>query len=205
MKNRNSKSGFTLVEVIVVLVILAILAAIAIPALTGYIDKAKQRTMVAEAREAMMAMQTLLTLQYETEPGSPVDTAYGGAYNMAEDYVYVGYDVTTAKYKVYPCATSAGGTEQNALGYKEWTGLSDISPGFYQPVQHYWNSGPCGILDSDGRMIGFRIFIMQNDELHAVTWNVNLYDTNGSWHEEPDDSGWTYYDVNMTNDAITKH
>ena len=37
---RDSKKGFTLVELIVVLVILAILAALLIPALTGYIDKA---------------------------------------------------------------------------------------------------------------------------------------------------------------------
>lgn len=39
---RDNKKGFTLVELIVVLVILAILAALLIPALTGYIDKAKE-------------------------------------------------------------------------------------------------------------------------------------------------------------------
>ena len=38
---KNDKKGFTLVELIVVLVILAILAALLIPALTGYIDKAR--------------------------------------------------------------------------------------------------------------------------------------------------------------------
>ena len=38
LKNRK---GFTLVELIVVLVILAILAALLVPALTGYIDKAR--------------------------------------------------------------------------------------------------------------------------------------------------------------------
>jgi prepilin-type N-terminal cleavage/methylation domain-containing protein len=51
--------GFTLVEVIVVLVILAILAAIAIPALTGYIDKAKLRSVdqqVTTYRQAVMTM-----------------------------------------------------------------------------------------------------------------------------------------------------
>lgn len=39
----NNKKGFTLVELIVVLVILAILAALLIPALTGYIDKARNK------------------------------------------------------------------------------------------------------------------------------------------------------------------
>lgn len=43
---KNNKKGFTLVELIVVLVILAILAALLIPALTGYIDKAKDRKSV---------------------------------------------------------------------------------------------------------------------------------------------------------------
>ena len=42
-KRRSKKGGFTLVELIVVLVILAILAALLIPALTGYIDRAKEK------------------------------------------------------------------------------------------------------------------------------------------------------------------
>jgi prepilin-type N-terminal cleavage/methylation domain-containing protein len=59
LKLKNRK-GFTLVEVIVVLVVLAILATIAIPALTGYIDKANQRKLSTEDRDARMAMQTML-------------------------------------------------------------------------------------------------------------------------------------------------
>lgn len=43
-KKLKEKKGFTLVELIVVLVILAILAALLIPALTGYIDKAKNKS-----------------------------------------------------------------------------------------------------------------------------------------------------------------
>lgn len=66
LKN-NKKKGFTLVELIVVLVILAILAALLIPALTGYIDKAKKKQVIAETRQAVMAAQTL------------VDEAYGKA------------------------------------------------------------------------------------------------------------------------------
>jgi prepilin-type N-terminal cleavage/methylation domain-containing protein len=58
------RRGFTLVEVIVVLVILAILAAIAIPALTGYIAKAQEKQYIAEARNAAVAMKTVLTEAY---------------------------------------------------------------------------------------------------------------------------------------------
>ena len=39
---RNSRKGFTLVELLVVLVILAILAAAIIPSMMGFIDRAKQ-------------------------------------------------------------------------------------------------------------------------------------------------------------------
>lgn len=56
---RRAKGGFTLVELIVVLVILAILAALLIPALTGYIDKAKEKSIIAETRSVVMAAQTL--------------------------------------------------------------------------------------------------------------------------------------------------
>lgn len=63
LKN-NKKKGFTLVELIVVLVILAILAALLIPALTGYIDKAKEKSIIAETRQVVMAAQTVLDEQY---------------------------------------------------------------------------------------------------------------------------------------------
>lgn len=58
-RKESGKKGFTLVELIVVLVILAILAALLIPALTGYIDKAKQKQIIAETRQCVMAAQTL--------------------------------------------------------------------------------------------------------------------------------------------------
>lgn len=61
---KNNKKGFTLVELIVVLVILAILAALLIPALTGYIDKAKQKDIIAETRQVVMAAQTIVDEEY---------------------------------------------------------------------------------------------------------------------------------------------
>ena len=80
---KNNKKGFTLVELIVVLVILAILAALLVPALTGYIDKAKRKAIVAETRQAVMAAQTL------------VDEAYGTQDVGAK--VEIGTDVTTTQ------------------------------------------------------------------------------------------------------------
>ena len=64
MAKKNSKRGFTLVELIVVLVILAILAALLIPALTGYIDKARKSQVVAETRALTQAVQTEMSTIY---------------------------------------------------------------------------------------------------------------------------------------------
>lgn len=66
---KNRKKGFTLVELIVVLVILAILAALLIPALTGYIDKAKEKQIIAETRSCVMAAQTLADEKYGKDGG----------------------------------------------------------------------------------------------------------------------------------------
>ena len=83
-KKLKEKKGFTLVELIVVLVILAILAALLIPALTKYIDKAKEKDIIAETRQTVMAAQTL------------VDEAYAKA-DVGADSVKVNGETGTVK------------------------------------------------------------------------------------------------------------
>ncbi len=70
---KNSRNGFTRVELIVVLVILAVLAALLIPSLTGYIDKTRQKQIVLQTRQAVMAAQTLFDEAY----GAGISKSFG--------------------------------------------------------------------------------------------------------------------------------
>ncbi|MEG2285990.1 MAG: prepilin-type N-terminal cleavage/methylation domain-containing protein [Eubacterium sp.] len=60
-KSLKNNKGFTLVELIVVLVILAILAAFTIPAMLGFVEDAKGKAAIAEAREVYVAAQATST------------------------------------------------------------------------------------------------------------------------------------------------
>ncbi len=66
-KLQKNKKAFTLVELIVVLVILAILAAVLIPALIGYIDRAREKQDILEAKNLLTATQAELTELYALE------------------------------------------------------------------------------------------------------------------------------------------
>ena len=89
---RKKEGGFTLVELIVVLVILAILAALLIPALTGYIDRAKEKNITAETRQVVMAAQTLYDEAYGTSDTAPTFDKTNAAaikYNDVKDLAEV--------------------------------------------------------------------------------------------------------------------
>lgn len=64
MNRKHKNKGFTLVELIVVIVILAILAAILVPSLLGWIDKSRESKYLLDARNAVMATQSVLVENY---------------------------------------------------------------------------------------------------------------------------------------------
>lgn len=82
MKKNNK--GFTLVELIVVLVILAILAAILVPALLGYIDRAREKQYVLNAKSALTAAQAELSSLYGEGGNSLSDAKKTSIKNTAD-------------------------------------------------------------------------------------------------------------------------
>jgi len=58
-KRLGGKKGFTLIELIVVIAIIAILAVILIPRFAGFTQNARQRAVLSEARNILLALEAL--------------------------------------------------------------------------------------------------------------------------------------------------
>lgn len=86
IKRSRNKKGFTLVEIIVVLVILAVLAAAAVPTMLGFVEEAKGKSEIANARAAYVAAQSIVTEEYasgKTGNEAVETTALSAAYKIS--------------------------------------------------------------------------------------------------------------------------
>ena len=88
---KKDKKGFTLVEMIVVIVIIGILLAILVPGMFKYIDKAKDKQILVNARTAQLNLETAVRELYGKNQVAIGDIK---TVIIAEDYVY---DGTNAK------------------------------------------------------------------------------------------------------------
>ncbi len=111
-KSKEQK-GFTLVEMIVVLVIIAILAAITIPALLKYIDKAKDKQLVINARTAYLAAETAASEAYAANKtiASGSSIKFGKNKNAGTDdtgFIKNAEDLTGIETSKYTCTVKFG-------------------------------------------------------------------------------------------------
>lgn len=84
---KKDKKGFTLVEMIVVIVIIGILLAILVPGMFKYIDKAKEKQILVNARTAQLNLETAVRELYGKNQVSIGDIK---TVITAGDYVYDG-------------------------------------------------------------------------------------------------------------------
>ncbi len=116
MKRKTNKDkGFTLVELIVVLVILAILAAILVPALLGYIDRAREKQYVLNAKSALTAAQAELSSLYGEDGNLKSLT------NTRKKTVWKTADVPGKYFAIYTKAALANDTKAVSDNHDSYT------------------------------------------------------------------------------------
>ena len=86
MKRRNERQkGFTLIELLVVLIVIAVLAAVLVPALTSYLDDAREKKAVSEAQVCVTAATEWAAVQRTALISQAYQTnkSFADAYNAA--------------------------------------------------------------------------------------------------------------------------
>ena len=91
MKNRKSKKGFTLIEMLVVIAIIAILVAVIIPTISNATVKAKAATDAANLRSMMGLANTLLMDNDENEAATFAGMQAGSCKTFPGAVAYMGY------------------------------------------------------------------------------------------------------------------
>ncbi|MGP4787954.1 prepilin-type N-terminal cleavage/methylation domain-containing protein [Psychrobacter sp. 1Y11] len=84
MLNKQLKTGFTLIEMMVIVVIISIVAAIAIPIYRQHIQKAQQDSCLAEAKAYSNDVFYVLNNQNNGKPSRPVISACESITNAKE-------------------------------------------------------------------------------------------------------------------------
>ncbi|MBS6783856.1 MAG: prepilin-type N-terminal cleavage/methylation domain-containing protein [Subdoligranulum variabile] len=127
-RNLRSRRGFTLVELVVVLVIAGITASFAVPALTGYIDNAKEKQAVSETQACVETATRIAAQKYaEWQRNTTYQLAGGNELtSSAEFQPLVGCTGTTSN---TPPAVTGGDVALTEGSGQYLLHVSDYGPG----------------------------------------------------------------------------
>lgn len=137
----NNKKGFTLIELLAVIVILAILVMVAVPAVTKYLNAARQGTFADNAHSAISAVRNeVITKGFTADTGSTntetfdkdaindllekkLNTSpFGSAYNNVSVKVTQTTTSGNTTYTYEMCLTDGGG---HGFGYTSENSIND--------------------------------------------------------------------------------
>ena len=135
---KKNKKGFTLVEIIVVLLIIGILLAILIPSIYGYVEKAKDAQIEAEARSGFVAAQTITAReaaagQTPTVTADKIAEELGETIGATSTIQKAGCTFTSDNKNVVKCAFNTKGSEKyvvfDTANSAEPTTITTSAPG----------------------------------------------------------------------------
>ena len=123
MKRRNERQkGFTLIELLVVLIVIAVLAAVLVPALTSYLDDAREKKAVSEAQVCVTAATEWAAVQRT----ALISQAYQNNQKFADAYNATG---NTAKWsKTYEALNTPAPTVTGTPALAEGDGQYFLRP-----------------------------------------------------------------------------